>query len=340
MPHRLDIYLDAAIQDPSEPDMLVMPDYLADWGRDVYAVLTALTRKAGTAALILDAIPDKNGWTAWRRLVQEYQPQERDRQVAVYSSLLNPTWSEDLDKWYPEWLQWESQWSRYSMETRKPMDDEARVATLLRWAPPKLQEFFKVSPDTITQSYKALHAAVTAYLARTRVYPGGVTATATETGRSSQAEADVTPANPQVEQKQEQEQPSVDAVTSEETISVVSGPKGKGKGRLLRQKDERIMELEKQVETLRAQIARLTGTGDDGDPGTVLRRRFANLRPGSCYRCGQPGHRAFECDEDISMLEEVVAGFTLESDRDEVEGEERGEGDERAKKDQTVWNSI
>lgn len=320
VPYRLDTYLDAAIHDAEEPDMLVMPDRVADWDRGVYAILASLTRKAGTASLILDSIPDKNGWAAWRRWIREYQPQERDRQVSVYASWLSPEWSDDLDKWYPQWLQWESQWAKYSMETCKPIDDEARVATLLRWAPSRLQDFFKLSPDSITQSYKTLHDAVSAYVARSRVYPGGVTAPLKEPGEDSSQASQKTsaPASSLDEKTTVTAEATVNAVVGDDNVSAVStGTKGKGKGRLLRQKDERIQELERQIEHLREQVARLTGSRDRRASSSAMGRqlpRFANLRPGDCYRCGQPGHRAFECDEELSVIEESLASLTLDGE--------------------------
>lgn len=320
IPYGIDQLLDAAVRERQEPDMRVMPKELADWGRLLYSLLAALTKRAQTAALIADSVQDRNGWAVWRRLVHYYQPQERDRQVSVYASLLNPTWSEDLMRWYEDWLQWESTWARYCLETGRQSDDEAKVANLLRFAPPVLQDFLRMSPDSITRSYDALREAILAFCARSRIYVAGVSRQAmfgsSETaGRQSQSfEASLPP---------------------EMDISLVKktkGAKGKGKtkkgtssrtwpsqappftstystptvappferecifcGQLGHKRDECL----KYIKAME-QAKKETQAGEKPD--------FSSLKPGSCFRCGQYGHLRSQCNKSVGAISEEPMG--------------------------------
>eukprot|EP00972_Heterocapsa_arctica_P014627 2154604-Heterocapsa_arctica.AAC.1 len=62
--------------------------------RFLYNLLVQLCHGEALAMVLL--VPHSNGMLAWRKLVNEYEPEVAARYSAVLASLLMPEWRDDL----------------------------------------------------------------------------------------------------------------------------------------------------------------------------------------------------------------------------------------------------
>ena len=307
IPYGLDVYLRAAVSEPQEPQMQKMQPEVRQASRYIYALLAALMENSGEGAIIVDGVTDANGFLAWRNLVREFAPSTADRQVAIYAGLLNPDWHEavSFQQWYKMWLSWEVGIARYSIDTRKTIDDDTKIATLVRCVPDFVRDILKVLPKTTMQSYASLREALLHVMTQERVYgPTGV-----EAECEDDAQRPVPPRTAASKMSLESSAPSL-----EETVHALcledkgrKGKKGKGKGKL----EEQIQKLQTQLDEIQKQLQLLlSGPGGEGAPS--FSRPSSSTEPpqryivssGLCFRCGQKGHIAAQCPATLAQLEE------------------------------------
>ncbi len=78
----------------------------ATLSKQLWHMLVMLCDK-GRAVTVMMNVERHNGFGAWRRLKQEYEPQFPGRWATMLTSLIAPSWSADAMTWRKEFQQWE-----------------------------------------------------------------------------------------------------------------------------------------------------------------------------------------------------------------------------------------
>eukprot|EP00972_Heterocapsa_arctica_P056450 8328357-Heterocapsa_arctica.AAC.1 len=96
---------------------------------------------------------------AWKRLVGEYEPDLAGRHCAVLAGLLTRDWSGKA-AFIDQLLEWERRLAEYELATKVLVPDPLKCAVVLRWAPPRVREFLRISPVDLTGNYPLLKNAL------------------------------------------------------------------------------------------------------------------------------------------------------------------------------------
>ena len=136
-------------------------------GRLLYTILTQCC--SGKALSMLKLVDMGNGFEAWRRLTQEYEPNEPARHVTVLTGLLAPSWSE-RGSFVEALAEWEKRVAEYQANSGETLTEGVKCAVVARWAPVKYREHFKLLPADVMSSYDRLRDAVRQYEIRGRMY--------------------------------------------------------------------------------------------------------------------------------------------------------------------------
>ena len=81
-----------------------------------------------------------NGFEAWRRLKQEYEPNLPGRWATMLSSLISPSWTSDAMRWREEFQQWEVDLGRYEAQSGTAIPATIRIAVVARYSPAEVRE--------------------------------------------------------------------------------------------------------------------------------------------------------------------------------------------------------
>ena len=147
----------------------------------VYGLLAQTCQ--GRALNIVKNVVDANGFRAWWLLKREYEPLSDMRFVSMLVALLSPKWeSTDSNTTFLDNLaQWERQVDHYELQSGDKIADKTKVAVIMRWCPVQVKDFIKLAPADTVSSYHTLRTAITAFVARGRVYgPDGTIESAME----------------------------------------------------------------------------------------------------------------------------------------------------------------
>ena len=104
----------------------------------LYAVLATLT--SGRCLRLVHRVPDRNGFEAWRKLVQENAPRTAGRRFAMLTAVLQPGFGRSEDTFEEGWKMWEHQIELYEGVAGSKLDDDVKVSVVMREAPQKLRE--------------------------------------------------------------------------------------------------------------------------------------------------------------------------------------------------------
>jgi len=128
----------------------------------------------GRASRILRAVPRGNGAEAWRQLKREYQPQIAQRKLAMLASIMSPDLSgpaPHTDEVFEDRLcAWEKQISDYESQTGKTVDDDLKIAVLLKAAPGALRAHLQLNVQAYESSWTRLRAIIFMYLQSRRAF--------------------------------------------------------------------------------------------------------------------------------------------------------------------------
>ena len=128
----------------------------------------------GRASRILRAVPRGNGAEAWRQLGREYQPQIAQRKLAMLASIMSPDLSgptPHTDEVFDDrWCAWEKQISDYESQTGKTVDDDLKIAVLLKAAPGALRAHLQLNVQAYESSWIRLRAIIFMYLQSRRAF--------------------------------------------------------------------------------------------------------------------------------------------------------------------------
>ena len=79
--------------------------YLKQASSFLYAELLGAT--SGVQTEVILEVEDRNGFEAWRRLVQEMERDTVNRKLAIIESMSRPEFGDDLQSWRQRWKRWE-----------------------------------------------------------------------------------------------------------------------------------------------------------------------------------------------------------------------------------------
>ena len=103
----------------------------------------------GKAPALARLVPRHDGVRAWASLVREYEPDEASRHCAVLAGLMSPEWRTGTP-FADQLLAWEKKVTEYEAATDSIVPDRFRCAIVLKWAPPRVQEFLRLIPEDLT----------------------------------------------------------------------------------------------------------------------------------------------------------------------------------------------
>ena len=148
-------YLDFVAAHPSQ---LVQGTFGADQAtlsKQLYHMLVMLCSQ-GRAVTIMMNVERHNGYEAWRRLKQEYEPNLPGRWATMLSSLISPSWTSDGMRWREEFQQWEVDLARYEAQSGTRLPAAVRIAVVQRHAPPEVREAVRESSRIRGDDYAKL----------------------------------------------------------------------------------------------------------------------------------------------------------------------------------------
>ena len=128
----------------------------------LYALLATLT--TGRSLRLVQRVPNRNGFEAWRQMVAENAPKTTGRRFAMLQAVLQPEMSDNLAKFEETWKSWEHQVDVYQNLSSSKLDDDEKIIVLLREAPKKLRDHLLVNSQQFESNYNKLRAIIQAYL--------------------------------------------------------------------------------------------------------------------------------------------------------------------------------
>ena len=120
----------------------------------LHAVLTVRTAKKTLGIVMLAQRGE--GFTAWRLLRQEYEPNVGHRHAAMLSTLLNPMWADASKPFLEAIVDWENDVARYQLQSAKAFAEEYKIATLLAHAPEPYRTVLRNAPAATRDDYVKL----------------------------------------------------------------------------------------------------------------------------------------------------------------------------------------
>ena len=128
----------------------------------LYALLATLT--TGRSLRLMQRVPSRNEFEAWRQLVAENAPKTAGRRFAVLQAALQLGMSENPAKFEETWKSWEHQVDVHENLSSSKLDDDVKISVVLREAPQKLRDHLVVNSQQFESNYNKLRAIIQAYL--------------------------------------------------------------------------------------------------------------------------------------------------------------------------------
>ena len=128
----------------------------------LYALLATLT--AGRSLRLVQRVPNRNGFEAWRQLAAENAPKTAGRRFAMLQAVLQPGMSDNPAKFEETWKSWEHQVDIYENLSSTKLDDDVKISVVLRECPQKLRDHLLVNSQQFERNYNKLRAIIQAYL--------------------------------------------------------------------------------------------------------------------------------------------------------------------------------
>ena len=112
--------------------------------------------------------PRYNGFEAWARLVQEYEPGLATRRMSLLSGLLAPTLSQEA--FTEDLLGWERKVRQYEQLVGTTFPSDVKCAIVAQHAPKHIRAFLQLSTQEVMENYDTLRAALQLRSLRSRVF--------------------------------------------------------------------------------------------------------------------------------------------------------------------------
>ena len=128
----------------------------------LYALLATLT--TGRSLTLVQRVPNRHGFEAWRQVVAENAPKTAGRRFAMLQAVLQLGVVENSAKFGDTWKTWEHQVDVYEKFATSRLDDDVEISVVLREAPTKLRDNLLVTSQQFERNYNKLRAIVQTYL--------------------------------------------------------------------------------------------------------------------------------------------------------------------------------
>ena len=122
-----------AAQDKEETiDVTIMrPEHAVISQKLYYMLAMLLTHSALTE---IRHIPQQNGFEAWRRLTNRFEPKSRNRQLGMLEAALHPNFAGSDEVVRDRILEWEASIDKYETMSGMSLNDDVQIATLIKAA--------------------------------------------------------------------------------------------------------------------------------------------------------------------------------------------------------------
>ena len=128
----------------------------------LYALLAILT--TGRSLRLVQRVPNRNGFEAWRQMAAENAPKTAGRRFAMLQAVLQPGMSDNPAKFEETWKSWEHQMDIYENLSSTKLDDDVKISVVLRECAQKLRDHLLVNSHQFESNYNKLRAIIQAYL--------------------------------------------------------------------------------------------------------------------------------------------------------------------------------
>ena len=128
----------------------------------LYALLATLT--TGRSLRLVQRVPNRNGFEAWRQMAAENAPKTAGRRFAMLQAVLQPGMSDNPAKFEETWKSWEHQMDIYENLSSTKLDDDVKISVVLRECPQKLRDHLLVNSQQFESNYNKLRAIIQAFL--------------------------------------------------------------------------------------------------------------------------------------------------------------------------------
>ena len=128
----------------------------------LYALLATLT--TGGSLRLVQRVPNRNGFEAWRQMAAENAPKTAGRRFAMLQAVLQPGMGDNPAKFEETWKSWEHQMDIYEKLSSTKFDDDVKISVVLRECPQKLRDHLLVNSQQFESNYNKLRAIIQAYL--------------------------------------------------------------------------------------------------------------------------------------------------------------------------------
>ena len=128
----------------------------------LHALLATLT--TGRSLRLVQRVPNRNGFEAWRQMVAENAPKTAGRRFAMLQAVLQPGMSDYPAKFEETWKSGEHQVDVYENLSSSKLDDDVKISVVLGEAPQKLRDHLLVNTQQFESNCTKLRAIIQAYL--------------------------------------------------------------------------------------------------------------------------------------------------------------------------------
>ena len=128
----------------------------------LYALLATLT--SGRSLRLVQRVPNRKGFEAWRQLVAENAPKTAGRRFAMLQAVPHSGMSDNPAKFEETWKSWEHLVDVYENLSSSKLDDDVKISVVLREAPQKLRDRLLVNSQQFESNNNKLRAIIQAHL--------------------------------------------------------------------------------------------------------------------------------------------------------------------------------
>ena len=128
----------------------------------LYALLATLTM--GRSLRLVQRVPNRNGFEAWRQMAAENAPKTAGRRFAMLQAVLQPGMSDNPARFEETWKSWEHQTDIHENLSSTKLDDDVKISVVWRECRQKLRDHLLVNSQQFESNYNKLRAIIQAYL--------------------------------------------------------------------------------------------------------------------------------------------------------------------------------
>ena len=120
----------------------------------MFAVLASIL--SGQCLRILQSLRRWNGFEARRLLCLELEPKIAQRRFGLLQSIMSPNLGQTDQDFENKFAEWKAEVSRYEDYTGRELDEDIKIAVLLRQAPAALRTHLQINSNAFDNSLLSL----------------------------------------------------------------------------------------------------------------------------------------------------------------------------------------